>query len=236
MKERVRILRRLELLHELPQHIGNQNLLGKTQHEAPRPRRRASARVGAGPELRRHVRVADDGSGDELGEHGDIGREINGIFLRGRIPAPHVHDIAQNLEGIEADADGQGNLQRWDGQPRDGAEGVEEKVRVFEIGQQKKAQRNAEPEKDGRPRLAAVFFNQQTEQIPLRDGKEHQNQVFRFAPAVKGQTAKQQDGVFHPPRRRKIEQQRRGEKNVQKRNTRKEHYAMGASARTVVSE
>ena len=134
VKERVRILRRLEVLHELAEHIGDQNLLGKTQHEAPRARRRAGACVRAGAKLRRHVRIADDGPGDELGEHGNIGRQINGILLRRGVAAPDVHDIAQNLEGVEADADGQRDLQRRDGKPRDGPEGIKEEVRVLEIG------------------------------------------------------------------------------------------------------
>ena len=41
-----------------------------------------------------NVGVTDDGPGDELGEHGNVGAEFQQIFLDGYVPTVHVNHIA----------------------------------------------------------------------------------------------------------------------------------------------
>ena len=43
--------------------------------------------------------IAHDGAGDELGEEGDIERELEGIFLHGGVITEDVDDVAEALKG-----------------------------------------------------------------------------------------------------------------------------------------
>ena len=43
--------------------------------------------------------IAHDGAGDELGEKGNIERELEGIFLHGGVITGNVDDVAEALEG-----------------------------------------------------------------------------------------------------------------------------------------
>ena len=52
------------------------------------------------------IRIADDGSGDQLREHGHIGAEIHKAFL-GAYPSPvHIRCVSHTLKRIKADANG----------------------------------------------------------------------------------------------------------------------------------
>ena len=63
------------------------------------------------PQVRCHRFVLDDGSGDQLGEHGDEGAEVHHVALDRCVLPVHVDGIAHGLEGIERDADGQRDAQ-----------------------------------------------------------------------------------------------------------------------------
>ncbi|EKC67359.1 acetyltransferase, gnat family protein, partial [human gut metagenome] len=56
------------------------------------------------------------------------------------VPPVHVDDIAEDLEGIEADADGQGHPQQRHRQPGDGVEAGDQKVGILAVGQHPQAQ------------------------------------------------------------------------------------------------
>jgi len=68
------------------------------------------------------VRIADDRPGDQLREHRNVRRKIDIIPLRRNIATIDVNDIADDLKRVEADADGQRDLQERDRQPGDGIE------------------------------------------------------------------------------------------------------------------
>ena len=55
-----------------------------------------------------NIRIAHYWACDKLGEHGDICRKVYKAALCRSIAPIHVHGVAEYLEGIKADAYGQG--------------------------------------------------------------------------------------------------------------------------------
>ena len=77
------------------------------------------------------VLVLDDGTGDELGEQGDKGAEVDDVPLSPGVPPVHVDGVAHGLEGVEGDADGQVDVQhRHEGQAQ-GLEGRGQEVQYL---------------------------------------------------------------------------------------------------------
>ena len=79
--------------------IGQQHFFGKAEEKA----HRARGELGDGfvplVDLVRDGGIAHDGAGDELGEEGDIERELEGIFLHGGVITEDVDDVAEALKG-----------------------------------------------------------------------------------------------------------------------------------------
>lgn len=61
--------------------IGQQDLFSQAHHETADPQGKTLKAFGPGVQLRGNVLVADNGSGNELGEHGHIGSEAYDIVL-----------------------------------------------------------------------------------------------------------------------------------------------------------
>ena len=155
--------------------------------------------------------------------------EVDEISLRRRFAAVDVDDVAQYLKGVEADADGQAQLQKRQGEPCDGVDAGEKKVRVLKIAEKPKAHKDRERQKDLRRLLPAVLFNQQAETIALHDGDEHEQHIFRLAPGIEKEACEQQHRVFQLLRRCKVDQQRRRQKVKEKGNAGKEHKLLRLS-------
>ena len=169
----------------------------------------------------RHIGIADDGAGNELGEQGNIGAEGDEIFLRRHRAPVHVHGVAQALEGVEADAHGQGQLQKRQAQAGDGIDAGDEKVRVFEKSQQSHAHGNGQ----GQPRLFMVLAapDGKAAQVEYHDSENHQEQQLRLPPTVERKACKKQHGVFPPPGSEEVHRQHRRQEIVQEGNAGKDH-------------
>ena len=63
-------------------------------------------------QLRCHIHIPDNGPGDELGKQGNIGAKMDQISLGLHILPVHIHRIADALEGVKTDADGQRQFQQ----------------------------------------------------------------------------------------------------------------------------
>ena len=126
--------------HQLIQDVGKQYLFPQAQHKAAGAQSRVLHRVGAASQLGGHVGVADDGARHQLGVHSDIRRQVNEVPLGRGVPPVHVDDIAEDLEGIEADADGQGHPQQRHRQAGDGVEAGDQEVGILAVGQYPQAQ------------------------------------------------------------------------------------------------
>ena len=174
--------------------------------------------MGTAAQLRRDIGIADDRSGDELREHGDIRCQIDQVPLCRDRPAVHVDGIAQDLEGIEADADRQRERKQRDRQARQRVEIPDHKIGVLEIRQRPQTQQHRQRQIKPGPPLSAAFFDQQAEDIALRDRRQHHEQIPRLAPAVKQQAGEQKHTVFQRSRHQKIDEQNARQKIKQKRN------------------
>ena len=119
--------------------IGQQHLFGKADDEAAGAVSGVGQGVGPVLQLGGDVGIPDDGSGDQLGEHCHVGRQVDEIPLGGCVAPVNVDDVAQNLKGVEADADGQGHVKQGEGQPCETVEAADEEIGVFAVAQQTKA-------------------------------------------------------------------------------------------------
>ena len=163
--------------------------------------------------------VADDGACDQLGKQRHIRAEGDQVPLRRHTAPVDIHDIAQALEGIEADAHRQSQPEHWQGQPGGGIDAADEEVGVLEDGKQSHAQHNAQHQK----RPAPGFSDGKAAQIEKKDRYDHQRQQPGLAPAVEQEAEQQQHSVFQLPGGEKVHQHHRREKIVQEGYTGKDH-------------
>lgn len=183
--------------------------------------------MAAADQLRGNVCIADDGSGDELGEHGHIGGQLQQVSLGRHRATVDIDDVAEHLKGVEADADGQGDLQSRQGKARQRTQGAEEKAGVFAVAQQTQTQHRRENEKE--PLMTGIPLHEPPEGVALSDGGQHEQQEPGLAPAVEHEAAQQQRQILPAVRRQEVEQQHRRQEVKEKGNTGKEHQAMGSS-------
>ena len=213
--------------HQLIQHVGDKDLFPKPHHEASCAGGSVRQRVAAAGQLRGNVCIADDGPGDELGEHGHIGGQLQQVPLGRHRATVDIDDVAEHLKGVEADADGQGDLQSRQGKTRQRTQSAEEEAGVFAVAQQTQTQHCRENEKG--PLMTGIPLHEPTEGVALRDGGQHEQQEPGLSPAVEHEAAQQQSQILPTVRSQEVEQQHRGQEVKEKGNTGKEHQAMGSS-------
>ena len=158
------------------------------------------------------VRIADDGACNQLGEQGDIRAEIDEVLLCRDAAAIDVDGVAQALEGVKADADGQRKMKQRNFQAGDGVQTADEEVRVLENPQQPHADDDGRQQPEFFPLPGA--FDAQAADVAQQDGERHQGQQPQLPPAVKNQAGKEQNGVFPLPGREKIHRQHRREEII----------------------
>lgn len=84
-------------------------------------------------ELIVNIAIADDGSGDELGEQDNVRSEGGGIFLDSAVAAVNVDHVGEGLEGIEGYSHGKGDAEGGESRDeRERGEGGHEEIPVFE--------------------------------------------------------------------------------------------------------
>ncbi len=140
-----------------------------------------------------HVVVDDDGPGDELGEEGDVEQQPPGIpgpLLR---MAVDVNDVAQALEGIKGDADGQHDPRQ--GQPGSGeaVDRADEEIRVLEDAQQQEVGRHSQPRRQAAVGLPGL--EPQAEEVVEKDAQEQQGQIGELPEGEEDQAGQGEPGV-----------------------------------------
>ena len=119
-----------------PGGVGQQDLFGKAHGEPAGPFREVLRRDGPPDQLLRHGFILHDGPGDELGEQGHIGPEVNDVPLDRRVPAVDVDGITHGLEGEEGNAQGQRQSQLGNRCPRKQGQIRRQEIPVFEEAQE----------------------------------------------------------------------------------------------------
>ena len=126
---------RQQFLDHLAAEVCKQHLLaqadGKPAH-AVRKIRHADAAIG---KLRLDIGILHDRARDQLRETGDIQKQQKRIILHRGLAAIHIDRIGQNLEGVKADADRQGNRRDRPILPEDRGNGREQERRILKIDQ-----------------------------------------------------------------------------------------------------
>ena len=128
------------------------------------------------------------------------------------IAAVHIHHISKQLEGVEGNADGQGNAAN---EIRNGAEDGDEQAGIFEIADQS----DIHHRRKGDPAafvVAALGSGDLQRTEPGYQRHEHQQEnVLRFTPCIEDQGEDQKNDVLSPLRPAQgISSQRQGEKGI----------------------
>ncbi len=123
----------------------------------------------------------DDGAGHQLGEKGDIQRHVHKAFLRPDLAPVHIDGIAEGLEGVEADAHRQQDVQTpRPGNAEKGAEGVHKEVEVLEDAQNHQGHDHAHSD----PKLFPIPLISGGAAIGHQGQAQHQKAAFPVPPAV----------------------------------------------------
>ena len=209
---------RTEVGVEGGQGVAQQDLFGKAHGEAGHTRGELVHRVGTGDELVIHIPIADDGARYELGEEGDVSAEGNVASLGVGASAVEVDGIGHDLEGVEADADGEG--QPVDGlddsrQRRDEREIFQNEIGVLEEHQhaQVEADRQDQPEFGLFGVALPIFTDGKAREVGYGDGEEHDQNVGRLSEAVKDQAQQKQSQIPSLQRHDVVDQQGEGEES-----------------------
>ena len=192
--------------------IGQQHLLGKTGCEPGNtggPFRFSSANP---EQLLVNGLVADNRAGNALMEQCGIQQYVPVALLGRRFAPVNVNDVGQQLEGIEGDADGQGNAAD---KIRNCAKDAADQAGVFEVADQ----RNVDDSCHSNPQFLAVLglgLVHAQGAKPGGQGHEHQQeQILRLTPGIKDQGEYQKHNVLGLPGFAKgISRQRQREKAV----------------------
>ena len=187
--------------------VRQQHLLAQPDQESRHAVGEHLGGMGAVAELILQVLVAQDRPGDELREEGDEGGEVDELRVGARVPAPDVDEVAERLEDVERDADGQ-DQPPVDAQGRHvGAEqrgeAVHEEVEVLEDAQDAQAARHADPEPDLAARVVAMGIDLLSDQVGEGGGQEQQAEEVDPPPCVE-QVGPGQDRVGPEAVRRQV--------------------------------
>ncbi len=160
-------------------------------------------------ELIGDVLIADDRARDQLRKQRYIGAEGDDVLLHRRVTAIDVDRIGHRLEGVEADTDRQGDLERGDIQKRQVIERVRQEARVLKEAQQTEIDTNRGDQKALGFFLVrlAVFVDEVTAGVIHDRGEDHQGDEYRLTPAIKDEIDDKEQEVTPAARAQVIEYQ-----------------------------
>ena len=198
---------------ELAEAVCDEHLLRHADHEALDAGGELVNAAGTEVELVRNVLVAHDGARDELREERDKGAEADIVALHVRVAAVDVYRVGHRLEGIERDAYRQGDAQRLDVDKRQEAKRLGDEVVVLEKAEQGQVDDHVDDE-DG---LGLLLLREppaayeQAVDVVYRDGKQHEDDENRLAPAVKNEVCDEEYGIAPSDRGDVIQKQHHGQ-------------------------
>ena len=197
--QRARAVGRGGLVHRVDEGsdvVGDDDLLEKAEeHDLQAGLEVFEGDVPLLPQLGEKVPGLDDGARHKLREEGNIEGQAEEAPLRLELPAVHVDGVAQRLEGIEADAHRQDDLQgARPGKAEGGAEGVHKKVIVFEEAEHHKRDHHA----DHKRGFAPGRLHLQRRDVGHQREAQHQKAEAPVPPAVEHIACRQQEEVPEP--------------------------------------
>ena len=224
----------------VPKHahvVGNEQLFGQPHHEDLHPGGKFICGVVPPVDLVPQVLVFNDGTGNQLREQGHKSAEVEDVPLGPGVPPVDVDGVAHGLEGVEGDADGQGET---DGLPpghgqivdhrqearADGGKAPGDEVPVLEEAQQGQVEDHRRGHRHpGTPVIAFCFTPGDNPPVGVvdGDGQEHDHHVHRLPPAVEDQVGDEEHQIAPPQGGDVVQGQYDGEIEEQKIRTGKYH-------------
>ena len=177
-------------IDQLSEKIGDQHLFGKTQYESSCAFGRRCNAVFPCAELFCNIGIPHDRASDQLREQCDISCKIDRILLCGSLSSININRIAENLEGIEADADGERDPQQRNRHSCDGVPVLDKEVGILKVTKYAETQYRSCRKTELCRGTFLMFLesrNQQTKDIALKNRRSHYDEVSGFAPSVEQQ-------------------------------------------------
>ena len=195
--------------------VGNQHFFAQTNGKSANACGKLRCGFPAMRKLLFHRFILHNGAGNQLREQRNVGAEGDGVFLRRHSPPVHINDITQRLEGVKADADGQGQLQQRYLAAGHMVYGANQQIGVFKEAQRPDIPSNTE----NKQRFGQTLFlpllqggYPQPAQVVEQNGSHHQPDINRLAPGIEQQADHQQPQVAQRPRAQVIYPHHQGEK------------------------
>ena len=136
----------------------------------------------AGDQLLIDIPIPDDGAGDELGEEGDIAGKVHEVVGGLAVIPIHVDEVGHRLEGVEGDADGQGDVHlRQGGEGGNPPQRVHEEARVLKHPQGSQVQHDAHHQHGPAAALGGLLVHQHPGKEVHQDGGDHNEHIDRLA-------------------------------------------------------
>ena len=144
------------------------------------------------------VTVADDGTGDALVEQTGIEQQQPVFRLGVRIAAVDVHHVGHELEGIEADADGQDDIRDHLGYAGDDLKVAQEEAGIFENAEDHKLEHDAGNQiaLAAAPARALSALDAEGKEPADEGHAEQQRNVTDAAPGVEHQGEAEHDDIL----------------------------------------
>ena len=210
--------------------VGQEHLLAEAHAEQAQPLGETGQGGAAMIDLKFNIGVAHDGAGHQLGKHGDVHAQVQGVLLHPHFAAVHVHDISESLQGEKRDANGQGQLQVGQELLAQGSIDVlGEKPLVLPEAEDGQIRHHGHYQEEPTPEMAPQAGPGNTEgQNPVHeDGTHHEPHVHRFAPCVKHEGERQQHHVAgRSPGHNEICRQKQREKRKEEDRAREDQAAV----------
>ena len=198
-------------IHLGANHVGDEDFLAEADDEAIKALQAVGHARLAAADLVGHVAIADDGTGDELGEHNDIQHEIRQFLHRLVHAAVGVQGVGDALEREERDADGQQDAspseRRVTRQPDDEVQVLHREVAV--LVEQQQPNRDDDAEAAEQPFQASLFglaHPLDQEEVGHRGSHKLDDEIGR-APSVEYQRGEEEDVVADFLRRQEIDEE-----------------------------
>ena len=145
--------------------------------------------------------IANNRSCHQLGKHSNIHCQIHKILLGRHFLPIHFYHIADHLEGIEANTNGQGNTQKSYRKSGQCAKILQKKITILTYPQGTKTQYQRGDQTCFR---MPPLFDQNTKKKSLHDHQYQYRDETRFSPPIEKQTCQKQDRISKTGRYRKI--------------------------------
>ena len=108
----------------------------------------------------------------------------------------HVDEVGDGLEGVEGDADGQGDAHvRQAGEGGDLLERPDEQARILEHAQGRQVNDDADNQNDTLAGPGGLLFDEDAAKVVDQDGPDHDQNIDRLTVGIEDQVGQQKEEV-----------------------------------------